>query len=120
MGPPGRRGSHSQGATELGRDRRLPAGAKVSAAQHSPAQHGAVQYYVIVTGHSRAASGLARRTYAEGGPIDETLRKDLTWRPDSAIVEWEYGDLSEELIEISELEADNLTQAFRSRWTRAS
>ena len=92
----------------------------MSAAQHSPAQHGAVQYYVIVTGHSRAASGLARRTYAEGGPIDETLRKDLTWRPDSAIVEWEYGDLSEELIEISELEADNLTQAFRSRWTRAS
>jgi hypothetical protein len=93
---------------------------QASPAQHGPAQHGSVQYYVIVTGRSRAASGLARRTHAEGGPIDETLRKDLTWRPDSAIVEWEYGDLSEELVKISELEADNLTQAFRSRWTRAS
>ena len=49
------------------------------------------------------ASGLARRTYAEGGPIDETLRKDMTWRPDSAIAEWEYGDLSEELVKISDV-----------------
>jgi hypothetical protein len=80
----------------------------------------AVQYYVMVAGRGRTASGLARRTYTEAGPIDETLRKDLSWRPDSAIVEWEYGDLSAELIKISEQEADNLTQAFRSRWTRAS
>ena len=80
----------------------------------------AAQYYVIVAGRSRTASGLARRTYAETGPIDETLRRDLTWRPDSAIVEWEYGDLSAELVKISEQEADNLTQAFRSRWSRAS
>jgi len=79
-----------------------------------------VQYYVIVTGRGRTASGLARRTYAEAGPIDETLRKDLTWRLDSAIVEWEYGELTEELVKVSEQEADNLTQAFRSRWARAS
>jgi hypothetical protein len=79
-----------------------------------------VQYYVIVAGRSRAAAGLARRTYAEAGPIDETLGKDLTWRLDSAIVEWEYGDLSAELVKIGEQEADNLTQAFRSRWARAS
>jgi undecaprenyl pyrophosphate synthase len=92
----------------------------VSAAQYGPPQSSAVQHYVIVTGRNRAASGLARRTYAEAGPVDETLRKDLTWRPDSAIVEWEYGDLSEELIKVSEQEADNLMQAFRSRWTRTS
>ncbi len=79
-----------------------------------------VQYYVIVMGRGRTASGLARRTYAEAGPIDETLRKDLTWRLDSAIVEWEYGELTAELVKVSEQEADNLTQAFRSRWARAS
>jgi hypothetical protein len=80
-----------------------------------------VQYYVIVAGQgSRAASGLARRTYAEAGPIDETLRRDMTWRLDSAIVEWEYGDLGSELVKIGEQEAENLTQAFRARWGRAS
>lgn len=80
-----------------------------------------VQYYVIVaTQGSRAASGLARRTYAEAGPIDESLSPDQSWRLDSAIVEWEYGDLGAELIKISEQEAENLTQAFRARRTRGS
>lgn len=80
-----------------------------------------VQYYVIVaTQGNRAATGLARRTYAETGPVDESLRRDLTWRLDSAIVEWEYGDLGAELVRISEKEAETLTQAFRGRWDRAS
>ena len=76
-----------------------------------------VQYFVIVADQrSRAAAGLARRTYAETGPVDETLRRDLSWQPDSAIAEWEYGDLAAELVPISESEAENLTQAFGSRW----
>jgi hypothetical protein len=76
-----------------------------------------MQYYVIVTGPGgRNASGLARRTYAHAGPVDETLRGDLSWQLDSAIVEWEYGDLSAELVKISEQEAENLVQAFRGRW----
>jgi hypothetical protein len=80
-----------------------------------------VQYYVIVAAQgSRAAQGLARRSYAEAGPIDESLSRDLTWRLDSAIVEWEYGGLSAELVRISEQEAENLTQAFRARWSRVS
>lgn len=80
-----------------------------------------VQYYVIVAGNgSRAASGLARRTYAETGPLDESLSRDLTWQGDSAIVEWEYGDLTAELVRVGEQEADNLIQAFRARRGRAS
>jgi hypothetical protein len=83
--------------------------------------HSQVQYYVIVAGHSsRAASGLARRRYTQAGPVDETLRRDLSWQADSAIVEWEYGDLDAELIKISDQEAENLTQAFRSRFERAT
>jgi hypothetical protein len=78
-----------------------------------------VQYYVIVgSPGSRAATGLARRTYGEAGPVDESLSPDLTWRLDSAIVEWEYGDLGAELIKIDEPEAENLTQAFRARQER--
>jgi hypothetical protein len=74
-----------------------------------------VQYYVIVAGRGRAASGLARRTYAETGPVDESLGRDLTWQRDSAIVEWEYGDLTSELVRVGEQEAENLIQAFRAR-----
>jgi hypothetical protein len=78
-----------------------------------------VQYYVIVSGRDgRTASGLARRTYADAGLVDETLRRDLSWSLDSAIVEWEYGDLEADLVKISEQEAENLTQAFRVRWGR--
>jgi hypothetical protein len=80
-----------------------------------------VQHYVIVTNHGRrGAAGLARRTYADAGPVDETLRRDLSWRLDSAIVEWEYGDLDADLIKVSGQEAENLTQAFRTRWDRSS
>jgi hypothetical protein len=79
-----------------------------------------VQYYAIVTVSRsvRAASGLARRTFAADGPIDETLRRDLTWQPDSAIVEWEYGDVGAELVRISETEADQLADSFRSSWAQ--
>jgi hypothetical protein len=82
---------------------------------------GEAQYYVIVAGQGgRAASGLARRTYGEAGPVDESLQRDLSWRNDSAIVEWEYGDLGADLVRISEQEAENLTAAFRARWGRSS
>jgi hypothetical protein len=78
-----------------------------------------VQYYVIVGSRgSRAATGLARRTYNDAGPVDESLGPDLTWCLDSAIVEWEYGDLGAELVKIGEQEAENLTQAFRARRDR--
>jgi hypothetical protein len=79
-----------------------------------------VQYYAIVTVSRsvRAASGLARRTFAADGPVDETLGGDLTWQPDSAIVEWEYGDVGAEFVRISEAEADQLADSFRSVWTQ--
>jgi hypothetical protein len=77
-----------------------------------------VQYYAIVAagGTSRTPSGLARRIYEPEGPVDETLRRDLTWMPDSAIVEWEYGDLGAELLKITEQDAEHLQASFRSRW----
>jgi hypothetical protein len=77
-----------------------------------------VSYYAIV-GAGRTAqspSGLARRTYTEAGPVDEALRRDLTWEPDAAIVEWEYGEVGADLVEISKPAADRLIAAFRARW----
>ena len=79
---------------------------------------GEVTYFAII-GAGRSAqtpSGLARRRYAAVGPVDETLRRDLTWAPDSAIVEWEYGEVGADLVEISPAAADRLIAGFRARW----
>jgi hypothetical protein len=77
-----------------------------------------VQYYAIVTvsRNVRAASGLARRSFEADGPVDETLRADLSWQPDSVIVEWEYGDVGAELVRVSAAEADQLAASFRAQW----
>jgi hypothetical protein len=64
-------------------------------------------------------SGLARRTSTSDGRLDETLRKDLTWKRDSAIYEWERGEeMGAELLEISGAEAEALVERFREKWGR--
>jgi hypothetical protein len=76
------------------------------------------KYYAIVSfgRTARDPSGIARRRVGDEGRIDEALRRDLTWAPDSAIVEWEYGDVGADLVEISEAEAEALIERFRERW----
>jgi hypothetical protein len=77
-----------------------------------------VKYYAIVgSGRTvRNPSGIARRTFGTDGPVDEALRRDLTWQRDAAIIEWEHGDVGPELVEISEAEALVLVERFRERW----
>lgn len=79
-----------------------------------------VQYYAMAAagGSTRSPSGLARRIYEPDGPVDETLRGDLTWAADSAIVEWEYGDLGTELVRITADDAARLRETFGARWDR--
>jgi hypothetical protein len=79
-----------------------------------------IQYYAMAAagGRSRAPTGLARRIYDPDGPVDQILRRDLTWAPDSAIVEWEYGDLGAELVKITDEDAAHLRESFRARWER--
>jgi hypothetical protein len=63
-------------------------------------------------------SGLARRTFTPEGRLDETLRKNLSWGPDSAIYEWERGEeMGASLIEISEADAEALIERFREKWS---
>ena len=62
-------------------------------------------------------SGLARRTSTPEGRLDETLRRDFTWKRDSAIYEWERGEeLGADLVEISAAEAAELIERFREKW----
>jgi hypothetical protein len=81
-----------------------------------------VRYYAIV-GVGRTAttpSGLARRRNGADGPVDEALRRDLTWQPDSAIIEWEYGEVGADLVEISDTAAEVLIAKFRAAWAEQS
>jgi hypothetical protein len=64
-------------------------------------------------------SGLARRTSTPDGRLDETLRRDLTWKRDSAIYEWERGEeLGTELVEINAAKAAELIERFREKWSQ--
>jgi hypothetical protein len=80
-----------------------------------------ISYYAILRdgATSDRPSGLARRTSIPEGRLDETLRRDLTWKRDSAIYEWERGEeLGAELVEISAAEAAELIERFREKWSQ--
>jgi hypothetical protein len=77
-------------------------------------------YYAII-GVGRAAdnpSGLARRRHTGEGRVDESLRRDLGWGPTATIVDWEYGNHTGDLAEITEGEAEALIERFREKWCR--
>jgi hypothetical protein len=77
-----------------------------------------MSHYAIIGGSRTAEnpSGLVRRRYTSSGRIDEALSRDLSWKPTSAITQWEYGNLSGELVEISEADAAQLIERFRKKW----
>jgi hypothetical protein len=78
-----------------------------------------VHYYAII-GRGRTLSdpsGLARRSVVGKDVIDESLRRDMSWGPTTAITEWDHGEeLTRDLVEISESEAQELIERFRGRW----
>jgi hypothetical protein len=82
-----------------------------------------VTYYAVV-GENRTIenpSGLVRRRHAVGGPVDESLARDLSWSFTDAIYQLERGEnFGPELVEISEDEAAVLMERFRQRWEGAS
>jgi hypothetical protein len=80
------------------------------------------KYFAIIRDGDNAGhpSGLARRTLTPDGRLDEALRRDLTWKPDSAIYEWERGEeMGSDLVEISEADALALIERFREKWGTA-
>jgi len=77
-----------------------------------------VTYYALVSAgrSAQTPSGLARRRNDGAGRVDETLSRDLTWQPNSAIIEWEYGEVGTDLVEISDAAAQRLVARFRVLW----
>jgi hypothetical protein len=80
-----------------------------------------IQHYaIIIRGRAPSdPSGLARRVAQGDETVDQSLRRDLSWGPTTAIVEWEYGEeLIHDLRKISKAEADELLERFRKKWSR--
>jgi hypothetical protein len=81
-----------------------------------------VTYYAVVNELSsrEQPGGLFRRTYfGTGGKCDEAFTTDLVWERSASLVSAERGDLLNEFVEISEVEANQLMEELRARWTGA-
>ena len=81
-----------------------------------------ITYYAIVDDLSsrERPAGMFRRIYFEtGGKRDEAFTTALVWKRSSSLVSAERGDLENEFVEISEVEANQLMAELRARWTGA-
>jgi len=77
-----------------------------------------ITYFAVVADDRTTDNpyGLVRRLEHDDGPADEGLRKDFSWAPTPAIVEWERGDLGPELVEVSHEQASKIVEYFRQKW----
>jgi hypothetical protein len=78
-----------------------------------------ITYYAVISNGRTIADplGLLRRLdHDRGGTTDEGLRKDLSWKFTPAIVEWEHGDFTYELVEVSHEQASKIIEYFREKW----
>ena len=78
-----------------------------------------ITYYAVI-GNGRTVEdpyGLVRRLNFDGdGFTDEGLRKDFSWKFTPAIAEWEHGDFTYELVEVSHAQASKIIEYFREKW----
>ena len=78
-----------------------------------------ITYYAIVGGSNTIDSprGLVRRLEHDDGPSDEGLSDDFSWSFTPVIAEWEHGDFSNELVEVSHEHASKIIEYFRQKWS---
>jgi hypothetical protein len=54
---------------------------------------------------------------SDDGFVDEGLHRDLDWHRTSVIVEWERAESTDDLVEVTEDEANRIIEQFRARWS---
>jgi hypothetical protein len=76
-----------------------------------------VTYYAIVNEFSNRDQpfGVIRRVRHKGGQRDEVFSRDLTWQHTALLYSAERGDLTNDMVPISESEADNIIERIRAR-----
>ena len=77
-----------------------------------------ITYYAIVGGSNALDNprGLVRRLEHDDGPSDEAMSDDFSWSFTPVIAEWERGDFSNELVEVSHEQASEILEYFRREW----
>jgi hypothetical protein len=78
-----------------------------------------ITYYAVVGGSRTVEDpyGLVRRLDFDGdGFTDEGLRKDFSWMFTPAIAEWERGEFTYDLVEVSHAKASEIIEYFREKW----
>jgi hypothetical protein len=74
-----------------------------------------ISYYAIVNDFSsrEEPGGVLRRVKNDQGERDETFGTDLLWGRSSLLYAYERGDLTNDMIPISEEEADRIVARIR-------
>jgi hypothetical protein len=78
-----------------------------------------VKYYSVTLASDTSSdpSGIFRRqVFDNGGIRDEALKRDLTWGRTPLIAAAERGDMTLNLVEVSEEEAERIIERFRAKW----
>jgi hypothetical protein len=72
-------------------------------------------YYAIVNefGSREKPFGVIRRVKQNGGQRDEVFSRDLTWKHTALLASAERGDLTNDMIPISEEEAESIVARIR-------
>ena len=72
-------------------------------------------YYAIVNDFSsrEEPGGVLRRIKVDGGERDETFGSDLQWGRSALLYSYERGDLTNDMIPISEAEAERIVSRIR-------
>ncbi len=75
----------------------------------------ATAYYAIVNDFSSREEpfGVIRRVKQAGGQRDEIFSRDLTWKHTPLLYSAERGDLTNDMVPISEEEADRIVARIR-------
>jgi hypothetical protein len=75
-------------------------------------------YALLLDGDSLdSPSGIARRRLDEDGELsDESFKRDGSWGSTPLIAGAERGDMTFNLVEVSEEEAERIIEGFRARW----
>jgi hypothetical protein len=76
-----------------------------------------ISYYAIVNDFSTLdrPAGVLRRIKRDGGERDESFGTDLKWGRSALLNAYERGDLTNDMIEISEEEAGRIVARIRER-----